>query len=211
MLINDVVFVNVNAGDGLYYFGDSEIIKVVNVSDGSYRLQSGEYILAEGYLTFSAQYLETLEAGREYTFRIVTNQGDFEITLRCDFTSVTLITDGDSYQRGDEIALTLSDVVEVYKLELDGKQCDFSLSGNIIYLSSDVTAELVSGEHTLTAYTSQGRPTVQITMEGLPDSIWTEIEEISYVFFFIDMSIFGALILAYVAFIIIKKVRKNQK
>ncbi len=211
MLINDVVFVNVNAGDGLYYFGDSEIIKVVNVSDGSYRLQSGEYILADGYLTFSAQYLETLEAGREYTFRIVTNQGDFEITLRCDFTSVTLITDGDSYQRGDEIALTLSDVVEVYKLELDGKQCDFSLSGNIIYLSSDVTAELVSGEHTLTAYTSQGRPTVQITMEGLPDSIWTEIEEISYVFFFIDMSIFGALILAYVAFIIIKKVRKNQK
>lgn len=207
MLINDVVFIDVNAGDGLYYFGDSEVTKVVNVTDGSYRLQSSEYTLTDGYLTFSAQYLETLEAGREYTFRVVTKQGDFDVTVKTDFTSAALIADSEAYQRGDDIALSLSEVVDVYKIELDGKECDFSLSGNIIYLSSEVTAQLISGEHTLTAYTSQGRPTVQITINGLSDSIWTEIEEISYVFFFIDMSIFGALILAYVVFIIIKKVR----
>lgn len=210
MLFNDVVFVNVNVGDGSYYFGDSQIIKVVNVSDGSYRLQSGEYALTNGYLTFGTQYLESLEAGREYTFRVVTNRGDFDVTLKTDFISATLTADSEAYQRGDRIALTLSEGVEVYKIELDGEECDFSLSGNIIYLSSEVTEQMIGGEHTLTAYTSQGRPSVQITLKGLSDSIWSEIEEISYVFFFIDMSIFGALVLAYVVFIIIKKVRKTK-
>lgn len=211
IVFNRVVFENVLVGENTFNFGANEIIKVVNVTDGSYRLQSGDYTVTEGVVCISQSYLATLEPDTTYTFRIVTSLTDFDVTVTTDFAAATLISAKDGYLRGEEISLILTGNTTLYRLELDGKEVNYTVENNTIILSAEETGELTAGTHTLKAYTSNGRPTVGITVSGLADDVWQEVEEISHTFFYIDIAVFAALIAAYLIFTVIKRLRKKKK
>lgn len=207
MRVNGVTF----GGGNQISIGDHNIIKVVNVTDGSRRLFADEYSYADGVLCFNADYLSTLEADTEYTFRVVTATADFDVTVRTDFKQAEITSLKDGYTRGDKLTLAVSDGAEVSRLEINGEAVEFTLENGVITVSAEHIRNLVSGEHTIKAYTTKGRPSLTISISGPQDYREEEIEIISHTFFYIDIAIFGAAIAAYVAFTVAKKLAKRKK
>ena len=191
-------------------FDEDSIIKVVNVTDGSYRLEDDEYSIVNGELVIDGSYLYTLEGNTTYTFRVVTADGDYDVSVATGFTAPTLTADAESFTRGDVISFILSENVVIYGAELDGSPVEYTREGNRVILSSDAFTQMTAGEHTVKLFTSKGRPSLRFTLEGLQDDIWQEIVPINYTWFIIDMAIFGSAILAYIIFVVIKKVQKRR-
>lgn len=187
-------------------FEEEDVIKVINVTDSSYRLESDEYQIEDGQLVVDANYLRTLEAGTKYTFRVITADGETDVEVQTDFTSATVRAEKEGFVRGEEISFMLGENVIIYRAEIDGKQVDFSREGNRVIVADD--GQMVAGDHTLKLYTSKGRPSVTFAFSGLGDDIWNEIVPINYTWFIIDMCIFGGAILAYLTVVIIKKTRR---
>lgn len=187
-------------------FEKEDVIKVINVTDSSYRLADDEYQIADGQLIVDANYLRTLEAGTKYTFRVITAVGETDVEVQTDFTAATVRAEKEDFVRGEEISFMLGENVIIYRAEIDGKQVEFSREGNRIIVSDN--GQMVAGDHILKLYTSKGRPSVSFVLSGLGDDIWNEIVPINYTWFIIDMCIFGGAILAYLTFVIIKKTRR---
>ena len=197
-------FASTDTLNGDIFCNGYEVLKVVNVTDG-HKLNSEEYSMSKGVLTVSREYLKTLEADTEYTFRVVTSFTDLNFTLTTDFTSATATSVMSKYYRGSDVTFELSGGAVVNKLLIDGENVDFTQNGNRIVVSAQVVNALPSGKHNVKLYTNIGRPETTFTLSE-PVETLTEIEpEATHTFFWIDIVIFGALILAYVAFTVIKK------
>ena len=202
-------FASTDTPDGDIFCNGYSVLKVINVTDGHYKLLSSQYSMKGGVLTVSPEYLKTLEADTEYTFRVVTSFTDFDFKLTTDFTPTTAISVRDKYYRGSEVTLELSGSVVVHKLLIDGKEVEFTQTGNRVVISSETIDNLSSGQHKAKLYTDIGRPEANFTVSERLETL-TEIEpEATHTFFWIDIAIFGALILAYVAFTVVKKAKKK--
>ena len=202
--VNSEQFASTDTLDGDIFCNGYNVIKVVNVNDG-YRLDSSEYSVSKGVLTVSREYLKTLEADTKYTFRVVTSFTDLNFTLTTDFTPATAVSVMSKYYRGSDVAFELSGGAVADKLLIDGENVEFTQNGNRIVVSAQVVNALSSGKHNVKIYTNVGRPETTFTLSEMLETL-TEIEpEATHIFFWIDIAIFGALILAYVAFTVIKK------
>ena len=202
--VNSEQFASTDTLDGDIFCNGYNIIKVVNVNDG-YRLDSSEYSLNKSVLTVSREYLKTLEADTKYTFRVVTSFTDLNFTLTTDFTPATAVSVMSKYYRGSDVTFELSGGAVADKLLIDGESVEFTQNGNRIVVSAQVVNALSSGKHNVKIYTNVGRPETTFTLSEMLETL-TEIEpEATHTFFWIDIAIFGALILAYVAFTVIKK------
>lgn len=205
MNINRVTFEKDSA-----FIGNDEVIKVVNVTDGSFRLSDENFTFENGYLNISEKYLSTLEADTEYTFRVVTTQNDLNVTIKTSFVSAEILSQKTEYERGEDLIFTVTDGVEINKLEIDGVSTEFICQGNVITVSVENIKNLVSGEHSVKVYTSKGRPSFKFSLAGLEDYREEEIIPISHVFFYIDIAIFSAAIVAYITVTIVKKCKKRK-
>ena len=202
--VNSEQFASTDTLDGDIFCNGYNVLKVVNVNDG-YRLDSSEYSVSKSVLTVSREYLKTLEADTEYTFRVVTSFTDLNFTITTDFTSATATSVMSKYYRGSDVTFELSGGAVVDKLLIDGENVDFTQNGNRIVVSAKVVNALPSGKHNVKLYTNMGRPETIFTLSE-PVETLTEISpEATHTFFWIDFAIFGALILAYVAFTVVKK------
>ncbi|MCH5157515.1 MAG: hypothetical protein J1G02_06560 [Clostridiales bacterium] len=202
--VNGEQFASTDTLDGDIFCNGYNVLKVVNVNDG-YRLDSSEYSVSKGVLTVSREYLKTLEADTAYTFRVVTSFTDFNFTLTTDFTSAAAVSVMSKYYRGSDVVFELSGGAVVDKLLIDGENVDFTQNGNRIVVSAQVVNALPSGKHSVKLYTNIGRPQTTFTLSE-PIETLTELEPVAtHTFFWIDFVIFGILILAYVAFTVIKK------
>lgn len=206
MSINNITFKDKSVSGGSVYLGADEIIKVVNTDDGSYRLKEGDFIYVDGVLTVSESYLSTLEADTEYNFRAVTSFTSYDFKIKTSFAQSSLVPLKDEYLKGDVLSFAVSGGVEVYKIEINGKEFPFERSGDTITVAID---GLIGGTHTVKAYTAKGRPYASFTVSGEEDFREDEIELISHTFFYIDIAIFAALILAYVAFTVIRRYKSK--
>lgn len=191
-----------------YVSSGERIIKVVNVTDGSKLLGENDYTVKDGEVKISNKYLATLENNTEYVFRVVTSQSDYEIKATTHFAVAEMSALKEEFSKGEKIVLAVTNGVEIYKIEIDGKEAEFTLNAYQATISADALAGLTGGSHTVKAYTSMGRPTVTVNILSPEDYREEEIEIISHTFFYIDMAIFGTAIVAYAAFAIFKKVRK---
>ena len=197
-------FASTDTLEGDIFCNGYNVLKVVNVNDG-YKLDSSEYSVSKSVLTVSHEYLKTLEADTEYTFRVVTSFTDLNFTITTDFTPAVAVSVMSKYYRGSDVTFELSSGAVVNKLLIDGENVEFTQNGNRIVVSAQVVNALPSGKHNVKLYTNIGRPETIFTLSE-PVETLTEIEpEATHTFFWVDIAIFGALILAYVAFTVIKK------
>lgn len=202
--VNSEQFASTDTLDGDIFCNGYNVLKVVNVNDG-HRLDSSEYSVSKSVLTVSREYLKTLETNTEYTFRVVTSFTDLNFTITTDFTSAVAVSAMSKYYRGSDVTFELSGGAVVNKLLIDGENVEFTQNGNRIVVSAQVLNALPNGKHNVKLYTNIGRPETSFTLSE-PVETLTEIEpEATHTFFWIDIAIFGALILAYVAFTVIKK------
>ncbi len=185
-----------------------EIIKVINVTDASYRLEDDEYSIENGELVIDGNYLRTLEAGTDYIFRVITASGETNVEVHTDFDAATVRAEKEEFVRGEEISFVLGENVIIYRAEIDGKGVEFIREGNRIILAAD--GQMVAGDHNLKLYTSKGRPSASFSFVGLEDDMWNEIVPINYTWFIVDMCIFGGAIIGYLTFVIIKKIRRAK-
>lgn len=205
MTVNNVTFNRIDK-DGEFDFGSSAIVKVVNVTDGSYRLQSKDYSVEKGRFKISPEYLSTLENDKEYTFRVVTDLTDFDVTIKTDFAPSSVFTMKDGYSRSEALTLGISEGVEVYGVEIDGKKCDgVTFENGVITVAAENLSALMSGAHTVKAYTSKGRPQAEFSIVAGSDFRDADIEAVSYTFLYIDIAIFAAIAIGYAVFSIIAK------
>ena len=202
-------FASTDTPDGDIFCNGYDVLKVINVTDGHYKLSSSQYSLNGGVLTVAPEYLKTLEADTEYTFRVVTSFTDFNFKLTTDFTPTTATSVLNKYYRGSDVTIELNGSAVVEKLVIDGKEIEFTQTGNRVVISAEAVNSLTSGQHNAKLYTNLGRPEVTFTVAERVQTL-TEIEpEATHTFFWIDIAIFGSLILAYVAFTVVKKTKKK--
>ena len=187
------------------------IVKVINVTDQSSRLGENDYYLKDGEVKIKNQYLATLENETEYIFRVVTSLREYEIKAETHFAVAEMSAVKEEFPKGEQFVLALTDGIEIYKIEVDGKRVEFTLNGYYATISADELAGFTGGSHTVKAYTSMGRPAVTVSIASPKDFKEEEIEIISHTFFYIDMAIFGTAIVAYVAFAVGKKFIKIKR
>lgn len=207
--VKGVSFIDTDLPEGDIYCNGYEILKVVNITDGNRKLLSAEYSVKDGVLTVSRDYLKTLESGVEYTFRAVTSFTDFDFKITTDFTAVTVTPAVQKYYRNDEVTLELSGSVTVEKLLIDGKECGFTQTGELIKISADATNALTTGSHTVKLYTNKGRPETTIQVSEIVETITEPAVKASHVFLWIDLAIFLSAIIGYATFSIISKRKKK--
>lgn len=186
------------------------LLKVINITDGSRELGVNDYFVKDGAVKVSDKYLATLENDTEYVFRAVTTVSDYDFKVRTRFAVAEMSALKEEFSKGEALVLALTDGVELYKIEIDGKQVEFSLNSYYATVSADALSAFVGGSHTVKAYTSMGRPTVSVNILSPEDYREEEIEIISHTFFYIDMAIFGTAIVAYAAFASVKKFKKTR-
>lgn len=192
-------------------YADEDVVKVVNVTDGSYKLKTGEYSFENGELSVSETYLKTLEENTEYTFRVVTASDDYDLKVRTDFEAVTLTPEKEEFTKGENVSFKVNGSVSVTKLEINGDEYAFTADGNVITLSSESLKNLTGGTHTVKAYTSLGRPTASFDYAGLPDYRAETVEAVSHVFLWVDFAVFATLIVGYAAYAVVKRLTKNKR
>lgn len=185
--------------------------KVINVTDGSRQLSENDYTVKDGEVKVANAYLSTLENDREYVFRAVTTLRDYEFKIKTHFAVAQMSALKEDFSKGEEVVLALTDGIELYKIEIDGREVEFALNSYYATISADALSDFTGGSHTVKAYTSMGRPTVSVNILSPEDFREEEIEIISHTFFYIDMAIFGTAIAAYAAFTVFKKVRKAKR
>lgn len=209
MVINNVKLTSL-AYDGGFDVGAEQVIKVVNVTDSSYRLNDGEYTVADGKVTISESYLNTLEANTEYTFRAITHASEYDFTVKTDFIAATLSAVKNNYLKGEDVSFAVSDGDSVTKLEIDGIEYAFTFDNGTITVSAEQIKNLIGGEHVVKVYTSKGRPTASFNISGLEDFREEDVETVSHVFFWVDIAVFALLIVGYITFMTVKKCGKQK-
>lgn len=207
--INNIKFTDMDLSEGDIYLESYDILKVVNVTDGNYKLKDSEYTVSGGKLTVSREYLKTLESNTEYVFRAVTSFTDFDFKIKTDFTAVTATPSVEKYYRDNDVTLELSGNVKVLKLLIDGKECEFKQEDGAVIISASQISSLSTGKHDVKLYTDKGRPETTITVSELVETVTEPVVKASHVFLWVDLAIFLGAIIGYTAFTVISKRKKK--
>ena len=207
--VTNVTYTDTDTLDGDIFCNGYDVLKVVNLTDGNYKLDSNEYSIKGGVLTVSREYLKTLEANTEYVFRVVTSFTDFNFTVLTDFTAVTATPSIEKYYRHNDVTLELSGNVTVYKLLIDGKECAFTQTEGRVVISSREISSLSTGKHSVKLYTDKGRPETTINVSEMVETVSEPVVKATHMWLWIDVSIFAAAIIGYVTYSIIGKRKKK--
>ncbi len=194
-------------------FSGYNVTKVVNITDGSYRLTSSDYTSKDGVITIQSGYLSTLSANESYSFRIVTDEGDFTVTVTTDFEGATAESSQTQFAVGDAITINVSGYGRILGIRIDGTLLDssaYSVEDGVITISAEAAQDLSDGSHTVTVLTENGRPETTVTISE--HVISTDEDSTSnHLFFWIDIAIFAVLIVVFVAIAVGGRARKKKK
>ena len=182
-----------------------DVLKVINLTDGNYKLADTEYSVDKGVLTVSKDYLKTLEENTTYRFKVVTSFTDLNFKITTDFSSVSAYSAVEKYYRNNDISINLSADVQVTKITVDDKDCDFTQDGKTVTISKENADNLALGSHNVKLYTSAGRPEATFSISEIVETISEPVVVSTHLFFWIDIAILLTLILGYGAFSVYKK------
>ncbi|MDE6655999.1 MAG: glycoside hydrolase family 32 protein [Anaeroplasmataceae bacterium] len=190
---------------------EETIEKVVNVTDNSYRLTEADYTFENGVLKLSEKYLQTLKSDTEYIFRIVTSSSWIDKSIKLSFEEAQVVSEKTEFSNEDQVSFTIEGASEIKGVYVDGRLVnDYVLENNVLTLSNELVSSLVSGSHSVTVYTEKGRPSHDFKIVEVFANSTDETVKANHIFFFVDISIFAAVILGYVAFTLYKKNKKNK-
>ena len=191
---------NTNTGD--FNCLGYEVLRVVNLGDGNYRLKDTEYSVSNGVITIDRDYLKTLETNSDYKFRAITDLTDFDFYVSTPSVGVQVISSVEKYYRGDSLRFEFSEDTVVSKTYIDNEEFEFvyTTSDNILTVDKEAAARLVSGKHTAKFFTNNGRPEAEFSLYESVEIIPEVPPTPNHTFFFIDIGIFAVLILGYVLF-----------
>ena len=206
---SNISLMETDTPDGNIYVGGFSVLKVVNLTDGNYILNSNEYSLTGGVLTVTDSYIKTLEAKTEYSFRAVTAFTDFNFTVNTTFTSVSATPSIEKYYKNNDVTLELSGNVKVHRLLIDGKECNFTQTEDRVVISSDLISSLATGKHSVKLFTDKGRPETSFNLSERVETVTEPVVKSAHVWLWIDLSIFAAAIIGYITYSILKKKKKN--
>ena len=199
------------SADVIFPIGEREVVKVVNVTDGSYRLKEGEYAVENGQVVLRSDYLNTLASGTEYVFRVVAADRDFDFKVSPLFEQATASAGKPEFSPDEQITVAVSGAANVYAVRIDGKTVDdelISVQDGVVTVSAGLG--LIEGTYTATLITDNGRPEVRIVV-ARPYDASGEAEEPDFTFFIIDITLFAIFIIACIALPIVKKARKKAE
>ena len=189
---------NTNSGD--FNCLGYEVLRVVNLGDGNYRLKESEYSVTNGVLTINRDYLKTLETNSDYKFRAITDLTDFDFYVSTPSVGVQVISSIEKYYRGDDLRFEFSENTTVNMAFIDNEEYEFTLTNNILTVGKEAANKLVSGKHTAKFFTSNGRPEAQFSLYESVEIIPEIPAKPNHTFFFIDIGIFAVLIVGYILF-----------
>lgn len=173
--------------------------KVVNLTDGRAVLTAEQYSAADGVLTVNSSYLSTLADGEVYSLRAIGEEGEIDLTLQTDFGGMSLEPVQTEYAPGAGVAINLYGEGQIYSLYVDGVVADassYSVADGVLSFTQEFCGALSEGSHTVTAYTSCGRPQTEfIIVQPNADG---EEPRADHVFFWIDIAIFAVFVAGYV-------------
>ena len=173
--------------------------KVVNLTDGRAVLTAEQYSAADGVLTVNSSYLSTLADGEVYSLRAIGEEGEIDLTLQTDFGGMSLEPVQTEYASGAGVAINLYGEGQIYSLYVDGVVADassYSVADGVLSFTQEFCGALSEGSHTVTAYTSCGRPQTEfIIVQPNADG---EEPRADHVFFWIDIAIFAVFVAGYV-------------
>ena len=207
--VSDISFVDLDSLDGDIFLNGYDVLKVVNLTDGNYRLNDNEYEIVDGVLSVTDKYLKTLETNVEYVFRVVTSFSDFNFKVTTDFTAVSATPQIEKYYRNNDVVLELSATVNVYKVLIDGKQVEFTQPDGNVKISATEIANLSIGKHTVKLYTDKGRPETTINVSEMVETVSEPVVKSNHMWLWIDVSIFAVAIIGYLAYSFF--VKRKQK
>lgn len=173
--------------------------KVVNLTDGGAVLAEGQYSSADGVLTVSSAYLSTLADGEVYSLRAIGAEGELDLKLHTDFGGMTLSAAASEYATGSAVTVNIGGEGQILSLFVDGAavgSSEYSVENGVLSLSAEFCASLGEGRHTVTAYTSCGRPQADFLI-ARPYDDGAQEPQSSHVFFWVDIAIFAVFILGY--------------
>lgn len=173
--------------------------KVVNLTDGRAVLTAEQYSAADGVLTVNSSYLSTLADGEVYSLRAIGEEGEMDLTLQTDFGGMSLEPVQTEYAPGAGVTINLYGEGQIYSLYVDGVVADassYSVADGVLSFTQEFCGALSEGSHTVTAYTSCGRPQTEfIIVQPHADG---EEPRADHVFFWIDIAIFAVFVAGYV-------------
>lgn len=173
--------------------------KVVNLTDGRAVLTAEQYSAADGVLTVNSSYLSTLADGEVYSLRAIGEEGEIDLTLQTDFGGMSLEPVQTEYAPGAGVTINLYGEGQIYSLYVDGVVADassYSVADGVLSFTQEFCGALSEGSHTVTAYTSCGRPQTEfIIVQPYADG---EEPRADHVFFWIDIAIFAVFVAGYV-------------
>lgn len=214
-VINNVMLANnIYRGtkDTVFAMNVNNVIKVVNVTDNSYKLKDTQYRIVDNALVLDKNYLSTLDANSQYVFRVVTSDRDYTVSIITDFEGATATSNSVEYKFGEQVVITLNGINSVLALQIDGESVDkshYTVNGSTLTISEQYVDKLSAGKHTLTILSDNGRPQVQFSIaQPIVDD--TDIELPNHIFFYIDMAIFAIVVFGYAGISIYKKVRSRK-
>lgn len=196
-----------NTSSGDVYVGGHTVKKVINLTDNNYQLKESEYKVANGVVDVFDSYLNTLETNTEYKFRAVTSLADLNFYIKTKEVGTEIYSVTDKYYHGDDIKIELSEATTVNRVFIDNEQYQFTINEakDLVTVANSELTNLGSGEHLIKLYTENGRPETKFTIQDSVEIIPEIPAPVSHTFLFIDLGIFAALILGYIAFSQIKK------
>lgn len=173
--------------------------KVVNLTDGRAVLTAEQYSAADGVLTVNSSYLSTLADGEVYSLRAIGAEGELDLKLHTDFGGMTLSAAASEYAPGSAVTVNIGGEGQILSLFVDGAavgSSEYSVENGVLSLSAEFCASLGEGRHTVTAYTSCGRPQADFLI-ARPYDDGAQEPQSSHVFFWVDIAIFAVFILGY--------------
>ena len=197
---------------GDYFVGGYTVSKVVNLTDGNYRLSADQYKVEAGVITINRDYLNTLEVATLYKFRAVTSLTDFDFFVETDEVGTQARAQIDQYYRGSDVSFELSEASLVSKVLIDNEEFAFTQNEEktLVTVASASLSSLPAGDHNVKFYTDNGRPGAKLSLYSTVEVIPELPVPASHMYFFIDIAIFGVLIIGYVLFSWISKRGKKN-
>ena len=198
--------------NGDYFVGGYTVSKVVNLTDGNYRLSADQYKVEAGVITINRDYLNTLEVATLYKFRAVTSLTDFDFFVETDEVGTQARAQIDQYYRGSDVSFELSEASLVSKVLIDNEEFAFTQNEEktLVTVASASLSSLPAGDHNVKFYTANGRPETKLSLYSTVEVIPELPVPANHMYFFIDIAIFGVLIIGYVLFSQISKRGKKN-
>lgn len=201
--ITDIAFTGSGSADIAV---KEEPIKIVNITDNSYRLTEEEYTYENGVLTICDSYLYTLKSDTSYVFRIITTGGWYDRVIQTSFAESEIASEKSEYANTEEISFSVLGAERIKAVYLDGSLIeDYRIEKNTIILTDSLTDSLVNGSHTITVYTEMGRPSQSFSISEPYNIDTSDTVQANHIFFYVDIAIFASLILGYAVITIYKK------